>query len=958
MTTTQQKLTINVDGREIEAKPGTMVLEAAIEAGIYIPYLCYHPGMKPFAACRMCVVQEEVEVEVERDGEKITERQLRPAAASCTLPVRNGMTIRSASDQLRSLQKGIMEMLISEHPHGCLTCHRVELCGPEDICQRHVSVNDRCVMCPKNERCEFKDTVRFLGMELNSPLTYEVRTPEIEVFDPFYDRDYNLCIVCGRCVRVCEEARGDNAITFVERAGKVLVGTSSGTSLLESGCEFCGACLDVCPVGALVERDHKWDKAERIVRSTCSNCSVGCQLNLEVNKREKVIRAIPEINAPSNHGQACYMGKFGLEFVNHKDRLKHPLIRREGNLEKATWDEALALVAEKLAGYKGSGFAAIASARSTNESAYLLQKFTRAVMQSNNVDIDSNTRPALTGALMEPLGYAGSSNSTWELRNAECILMVDTNTTEEHNVLAVPIKQAVKQDNAKLIVIDAREVELTRYAHLWLRPRPGTTLTLLGGLLRSIVNQGLLDEAFISEHTKGMDEMKRSLEGFTPERVSQVTGVSGEQIEESARIFASAGTSAIVYALDNAAMEEQEAQVQAMTNLALATGNLGKPSAGLYALRRGANEQGASDLGCVPGLLPGYVLVSDNGARKRFEEKWSTPLSNEAGMGVRKILQAARDGKVGAMLLLGDGAAYEGDDLYESLEKVEFLVVHDAFLGAAAQRADVVLPATTFADEDGTYTNLERRVQLVTKAITPPNVEALPAWEIVGKLAKEMGADGFDFENTADVFDEAASLANRIYGGISHKRLVREAVFTLRPDPSLPQPTQLLESDRVSKGIQWPCVNQDSRGTQVLYSNGFPYGKARLMPVGQPSEPAQLPADFPLLLMPGRVLADQERDAEVERFEVVNAVTRKELVNIHAGDAQDLGLEDGDAVDLVTTKRKVRGIVAVTESAHRGTAAFTQLFGQLATQLQASEDPDPMSRAPGLVIEPVRLEKV
>ena len=309
----------------------------------------------------------------------------------------------------------------------------------------------------------------------------------------------------------------------------------------------------------------------------------------------------------------------------------------------------------------------------------------------------------------------------------------------------------------------------------------------------------MLDDEFISKSTSGLDEMKRSLESFTPERVSQVTGVSAEHIDESARIFASAGASAIVYALDNAAMEEQEAQVQAMANLALATGNLGKPSAGLYALRRGANEQGASDLGCVPGLLPGYVLASDDGARKRFEEKWGASLPNEAGMGVQEISQAGRDGKVKAVLLLGDGAAYEGDDLYESLEEVEFLVVHDAFLGAAAQRADVVLPATTFADEDGTYTSLERRVQLVTKAITPPNVEALPAWKMVGKLAKEMDAAGFDFENTADVFDEAASLANRIYGGISHKRLVREAVFTLRPDPSLPQPTQLLESEQ---GIQ------------------------------------------------------------------------------------------------------------------------------------------------------------
>ena len=391
--TSENQISIVIDGKRVQTRSGAVVLEAAIEAGIYVPYLCYHPGMKPFAACRLCLVQEEVEVEVEQEGETVRQRQLRPATASCTLPVREGMVVRTATDNVRELERGVMEMLISEHPHGCLTCHRVDLCGPQDICQRHVSVNDRCVTCPKNERCELKESVRFLGMDLNSPLSYKTRGLELEVADPFYDLDYNLCIVCGRCVRVCDEVRGDSAITFVERAGRSLVGTSRGTSLLQSGCEFCGACIDVCPVGALVEREHKWDKAVRVERTVCSQCPVGCQLNLEVNKREKVIRAVPEIQAPANHGQACFRGKFGLEYVNHKDRLRRPLIRRDGELQEVTWDEALGYIAERLRGYKGEQFAAFASARSTNEAAYLLQKFTRTVMETNSVDMDSN-RPS------------------------------------------------------------------------------------------------------------------------------------------------------------------------------------------------------------------------------------------------------------------------------------------------------------------------------------------------------------------------------------------------------------------------------------------------------------------------------------------------------------------------------------------------------------------------------------
>ena len=254
MTESTNAITITIDGVQVNTQPGKMVLEAAIEGGIYVPYLCYHPGMKPFAACRMCVVEVE-------GG--------RGYPASCTLPVQDGMVVKNDTHEVYQLRRSIMEMLISEHPHGCLTCHRVDLCGPQDVCLRHVSVNDRCVTCPKNERCELKDTTRYLNMELESPLGYKYRNLPIEVGDPFYDRDYNLCIVCGRCVRVCEEVRGDNAITFTERAGQALVGTSHGTSLLESGCEFCGACLDVCPVGALVESDHKWEKASRVEKTIC-----------------------------------------------------------------------------------------------------------------------------------------------------------------------------------------------------------------------------------------------------------------------------------------------------------------------------------------------------------------------------------------------------------------------------------------------------------------------------------------------------------------------------------------------------------------------------------------------------------------------------------------------------------------------------------------------------------------
>ena len=959
--TSQNTVAITIDDQQVKAKPGAVALDAAIQAGIYVPYLCYPPGMKPYAACRMCMVQEEVEVEVERDGKKVKEKQLRPPTASCTLPVREGMVLKTATDSVRQLQRSVMEMLISEHPHGCLTCHRIELCGPEDICQRHVSVNDRCVVCPKNERCELKDTVRFLQMDLASPFSYKTRGLDIEVSDPFYDRDYNLCIVCGRCVRVCEEVRGDSAITFIERAGKALVGTSRGTSLLESGCEFCGACLDVCPVGALVEREHKWEKAARVERTVCPHCPVGCQINLEVNKWGKVVRAIPEFSAPANRGQACFKGKFGMEYVNHGERLKWPLVRRDGVLQRATWEEALSLIAETLPKYKGDQFAAIASARSTNEASYLLQKFTRTVMQSNNVDVASHTRPALAQALVDSLGYAASTNSIWDLEEAKCILAVDANITEEHNVVGVPIKRAAKK-GAKLIVIDSREVELTRYAQLWLRPRPGTTLTVLAGMLRYILDdQALTNTAFIQERCHGLEELRASLQPFTMEHVAQVTGVPEQQLQDAARIYATSGASAILYALDNVSSADQTSHVHALADLALATGNVGKAHAGLYALPRGANEQGALDVGCAPDLLPGYQRAGDATAKRRLVQLWGSELPDSAGLGLSAAMQAAQDGQVKAMLMVGDGVSHFGDGLDgagDALGRLEFLVVHDTFMSDAAQHANVVLPAASFAEEDGTYTNLERRVQLLKKVVSPKNSEAETAWQFLCRLAQRMGAGGFGFETPAQVFDEIARVAP-IYGGISHQRLLKEARATFRLSLADPQPTQILRSDRVVQGIQWPCGAPDVSGTPVLYADGFPGGRAKLLPLPSPTAAAEMPVDFPFVFVHGRVLAQLERETGVARVDGVNLIQRDELVEVHPQDAADLGINEGDAVEVVIlSTERLRGVATLSDKAHRGVVSMTTLFGGLASRLQASESPDPMAAVPGLAIQPARLEKV
>ena len=930
---------ITIDGVEVPTQRGKMVLEAAIDAGLYVPYLCYHPGMKPYAACRMCVVEVEGQ---------------RGYPAACTLPVADGMVVHNQIPAVDQLRRSVMEMLIAEHPNGCLTCHRIDICGPNDVCLRHVSVNDRCVTCPKNERCELKDTVRYLGMNLESPLGYKYRDIPLEVSDPFYDRDYNLCIVCGRCVRACEELRGDDAIGFTERSGQALVGTSFGTSLLESGCEFCGSCIDVCPVGALVERDHKWEKARRVERSICPHCPVGCQLNLEFNGKDELIRAVPEINSPANQGQACFKGKFGLEFVNDSARLQSPLIRRGEDLVESTWDEALDFVAERLADVSGEEFALLTSPTSTNEEHYLSQKFARAVMGSNNVDHTSNLDPELVLGLEDSLGLAAATNPIWDLEQAGCVLTFNTNVTEEQNVVAVPIKRAARK-NTRLVVIDSREVELTRYAHIWLRPAPGTESTLLAGILRSIVDLGLEREEWLEENCESPATLRYSLRSRELADIARETQVSEEDIAAAARMFAEASEAAVVYGLDNVNPDQSRNCVLSLVNLALLTGNIGRPGTGLYPMRRGANEQGAWDAGCVPDRLPGYRRVSDDSDRAALEATWNVSLPDTPGLPMARMVEAASGGKLKAAVVIGDSPNFTNGkigDAINALGSLDLLVVHDTFLTPLAERADVVLPRPTFAEKDGTYTNLERRVQRLS-ATKQGNTAARPEDWVLTELAQRLKPDLLPVSTPAEVMDEMAGVAP-IYGGVSHRRLESEGSLVLRTQLESPQPTQVLYASKQHKGLQWPCPDHGHRGTATLFSEGFPDRKAILLTPSLFTSAPELPEGYGLWFAPGRVLLQQNREIEIVKGKR-NRIKREEWVDINPDDAASLDLDEGAKVAVQTAEGQLPGVARFNVALPRGMVASTALFGQLAIEMEASEEFDPAPMLPGLDVRPARL---
>jgi len=909
-----EEIRLTIDGQEVEARPGMTVLEAAQSAEIYIPILCADPDLKPYGGCRLCVVEIE---------------KMRGFPTSCTTPVTEGMVVHTNTEAVNEVRRTVAELLLADHPSECLICHRRERCSPFDICLRNVVVTERCVTCPKNEHCELQDIVDYLGIT-ELPFRHTERSFAVDTSNPFFYRDLNKCVLCGKCVRVCDEVLGVGAVAIIHRGYGSKVATFGDKPILESNCVSCGECVAHCPVAALMPQ-----KAERLteeVATTCTYCGVGCGIYLGVRDGQ-VVSVRGRREGTVNNGFLCVKGRYGFDFIHHPDRLKYPLIKKGGKFVPATWDEALDLVSQKLGSYKPDELAVVSSAKCTNEENYIAQKFARAVLGTNNIDHCARLchAPSVAG-LAQSFGSGAMTNSFDEFRNAGCIFAIGTNTTEAHPIIALELKRAV-DNGAKLIVANPREIDLVRWSYLWLQHQPGSDVALLMGMMWVIVDEGLLDQAFIDERCENFDAFKASLKSFSLDFVERTTGVPKEKIAEAARIYAAEKPSAILYAMGITQHSHGTDNVIATANLAMLTGNIGKPAAGVNPLRGQNNVQGACDMGALPNVYPGYQAVADTKIKGKFEAAWGSSLSPSPGLPITEIVDAAYRGKIKAIYLIGENPLLSEPDIThaeEALGKLEFLVVQDIFLSETAKLADVVLPGVSFAEKDGTFTNTERRVQRVRKAVEPVG-DSQPDWQITCQVGRKMGSKGFDFKNSPQIMDEIASLTPS-YGGISYKRLE-------------------------DNGLQWPCPTPDHPGTPILHTQQFPRGKGQFIPL-EYKPPAELPdKQYPLVLTTGRSLYHFHTGTMTRKVEGLNILKKEGEVEINPADASKLGIADGDKAKIASRRGEIVAKARVTEASPPGVVFMTFHFAESPANLLTNPALDPVAKIPEYKVCAVRVEK-
>ncbi|MBV8087675.1 MAG: formate dehydrogenase subunit alpha [Chloroflexi bacterium] len=874
----QARIKLTVDGREVEVRAGASVLDAINASGVFVPQLCKDADQKPRGACRTCLVQI--------DG-------VRGFPASCTTPAAEGMVVHVDDPAPARIRKGVLELTMGMHPDWCQTNR-------------------------PNTHNDVVDAAKAHGIE--QPRFAPAPDPTLDESNPFFVVDMQQCILCARCVTACDEVQHIGAIALLNRGSAMKIGTFEDLPMRQSICTSCGSCFAACPTGAIYPKKVRPEPITRI-ETTCPYCGVGCGIKADVTADNRIMRVDDQPINDSSQGMLCVKGRFGFEFVNHPDRLTRPLIKRNGAFEEASWDEALDLVADKFVEYRGA-FGALASAKATNEDGYAIQKFARSVMDTNNIDHCTRLcHSPSVHAMLKSLGSGATSNSYADYENAGCLMVVGSDSSSNHPVVTVRFRRAVKR-GAKLIVVNPKWTELNYYADIWLQQLPGTDVALFNAMAYVLLDEGLADMDFIRERTEGFEEWAAAVREYSPKVASRITAVPEELIVQAARTFARPpfNGSCMIWGMGVSQHSNGTANAHSVINLALAAGMAGKPANGISPLRGQNNVQGAGDAGCVPDNLPGYQALTDAN-RAKFRQAWGTMTDRSAGLTVTGMVQAADKGELKAMYVVGENPFLDEANLSHAkhaMQKLDFLVVQDIFMQETAQAADVVLPAASFAEKEGTFTNSERRVQRV-RPLIPPIGNARPDWDITCDLArrvcKRLGLDQrqFEFASAAEIFDEMARVTP-ILAGLSHARLDREG------------------------GIQWPCPAPDHPGTPNLYTDAFPLpgGKAVLTPVRQGPAAAELPDDdFPLILNTGRVLYHWHGGTITSRVEGLMDLVPVVELTINPVDAETYGIRPRGQARATTRRGSIVCRARISEEVRRGEVfmPFVSLEGAAANFL-------------------------
>ncbi len=855
-------VTLTVDGFEVTVPEGTSIMRAAAEAGFAIPKLCATDSVEAFGSCRLCLVEIEG-----RNG----------TPASCTTPVAAGMKVHTQTARLKQLRRGVMELYISDHPLDCLTCSANGDCELQDMAGA-VGLRD--------VRYDAVDT-HFRARDSSGRANPEWLPKDDS--NPYFSYDPSKCIVCSRCVRACEEVQGTFALTIQGRGFESRVSAGTGADdFMSSDCVSCGACVAACPTATLQEKSIiEIGTPARSVITTCAYCGVGCSFKAEM-RGDEVVRMTPYKHGKANRGHSCVKGRFAFGYAQHKDRILNPMIRDriEDPWREVSWDEALSFAATRMRGiqdaYGRHSIGVITSSRCTNEETYLVQKLARAVFRNNNTDTCARVCHSPTGyGLGQTFGTSAGTQDFDSVEATDVVIVIGANPTDGHPVFASRLKRRLRQ-GAKLIVIDPRRIDLVRSPHVeaahHLALRPGTNVAVVAAFAHVIVTEGLFDEAFIRARCD-WDEFQDFAEfaadpQHSPEATEMLTGVPAADLRAAARLFATGGNGSIYYGLGVTEHSQGSTTVIAIANLAMLTGNIGRPGVGVNPVRGQNNVQGACDMGSFPHELPGYRHVGDDAARDVFESLWGAPIDAEPGLRIPNMLDAAVEGSFRGLYCQGEDILQSDPDTHHvaaGLAAMDCVIVHDLFLNETANYAHVFLPGSTFLEKDGTFTNAERRINRVRKVMAPKN--GYGDWEVTQLLANAMGAN-WTYTHPAQIMAEVA-LTTPSFAGVSYEMLEEAG------------------------SVQWPCDAAHPLGTPLMHVDGFVRGKGRFIRTEYVATDERTGPRFPLLLTTGRILSQYNVGAQTRR--TANVVWHEaDVLEIHPHDAEVRGVKDGDWVKLAS----------------------------------------------------------